>query len=87
MYWHKYYSPGSYTPGRGWSTPSAAVTMPSARSRGIRGGQAAEARYYDERRLHSGDLDCEDIGEEVWVGDDDPDGLDGDGDGYGCEGW
>lgn len=33
------------------------------------------------------DEDCEDIGEEVWVGDYDPDGLDADGDGWGCEGW
>ena len=28
-----------------------------------------------------------DVGEEVWVGDDDPDGLDADGDGWGCESW
>ena len=27
------------------------------------------------------------VGEEVWVGDDDPDGLDADGDGWGCEIW
>lgn len=33
------------------------------------------------------DEDCEDVGEEVWVGDYDPDGLDADGDGWGCEGW
>jgi hypothetical protein len=33
----------------------------------------------------SGDLDCVDIGREVYVGDDDPNGLDRDGDGYGCE--
>jgi hypothetical protein len=31
------------------------------------------------------DLDCEDIGEEVWVGDYDPNYLDADGDGLGCE--
>ena len=31
------------------------------------------------------DLDCEDIGEEVWVGDYDPNYLDADGDGWGCE--
>jgi hypothetical protein len=31
------------------------------------------------------DLDCEDVGEKVWVGDDDPNGLDRDGDGWGCE--
>lgn len=33
------------------------------------------------------DFDCEDIGGEVWVGDDDPNGLDRDGDGWACEGW
>jgi hypothetical protein len=33
------------------------------------------------------DQDCADVGEEVWVGDDDPDGLDADGDGWGCEVW
>lgn len=33
------------------------------------------------------DQDCVDVGEEVWVGDDDPDGLDADGDGWGCEAW
>ena len=31
------------------------------------------------------DQDCSDIGEEVWVGGYDPDGLDADGDGWGCE--
>jgi hypothetical protein len=33
------------------------------------------------------DQDCIDVGEEVWVGDYDPDGLDADGDGWGCEIW
>ena len=33
------------------------------------------------------DQDCADVGEEVWVGDYDPDGLDADGDGWGCEVW
>ena len=33
------------------------------------------------------DQDCVDVGERVWVGDDDPDGLDADGDGWGCEWW
>ena len=33
------------------------------------------------------DLDCVDIGYETWVGSDDPNGLDADGDGWGCEGW
>jgi hypothetical protein len=33
------------------------------------------------------DQDCADVGEEVWVGDYDPDGLDADGDGWGCETW
>jgi len=31
------------------------------------------------------DLDCSDIGYEVWVGGYDPHGLDRDGDGWGCE--
>ncbi len=31
------------------------------------------------------DQDCSDIGREVWVGGYDPDGLDRDGDGWGCE--
>lgn len=33
------------------------------------------------------DLDCYDIGYEHYVGYDDPNGLDGDGDGVACEGW
>lgn len=33
------------------------------------------------------DLDCEDVGREVIVSGSDPNGLDGDGDGVGCEGW
>lgn len=44
------------------------------------------APAYDNVHDH-GDLDCEDYGEEVWVGDYDPDSLDADGDGWGCEGW
>jgi hypothetical protein len=45
---------------------------------------------YPEEELDDGysdnyDLDCEDIGEEVWVGDYDPNYLDADGDGWGCE--
>jgi len=32
------------------------------------------------------DLDCDDIGREVYVGSNDPNRLDGDGDGRGCEG-
>lgn len=31
------------------------------------------------------DDDCIDVGEKVWVGSYDPDGLDRDGDGWGCE--
>ena len=46
--------------------------------------------YYEEEEPYSGyndsyDQDCADIGEEVWVGDDDTDNLDADGDGWGCE--
>ena len=33
------------------------------------------------------DLDCEDFGREVYITGSDPHGLDGDGDGIGCEGW
>jgi len=47
--------------------------------------------YYEEEPYDgyndSYDQDCSDVGEEVWVGDDDPDGLDADGDGWGCELW
>ncbi len=35
----------------------------------------------------SGDLDCVDVGHEVSIGGNDPNGLDADGDGIGCEGW
>lgn len=31
------------------------------------------------------DLDCDDVQHRVWVGDNDPHALDGDGDGWGCE--
>jgi hypothetical protein len=34
-----------------------------------------------------GDLDCADIGHSVVIRGADPNGLDGDGDGVGCEGW
>jgi hypothetical protein len=34
-----------------------------------------------------GEIDCEDVGEEVYIDDDDPYYLDGDNDGVGCEGW
>lgn len=37
--------------------------------------------------LGGGDLDCVDIGREVSVGAYDPNGLDRDNDGIGCEGW
>jgi hypothetical protein len=46
--------------------------------------------YYEEQEPYSGyndsyDQDCADIGRRVYVGSYDPDGLDRDGDGYGCE--
>lgn len=81
LFWHKYWSPGSYRV-RAWVIDSfgrrdeASCTFnwwaPS--SRGRSGGG-------------SGDLDCEDVGYEHWVGSDDPHNLDGDGDGWACEGW
>jgi|LakMenE01Jun11ns_1017448.scaffolds.fasta_scaffold9474359_3 hypothetical protein len=47
------------------------------------------ADYYEEEPYagygDSYDQDCSDIGYEVYVGSYDPDGLDADGDGYGCE--
>ena len=33
------------------------------------------------------DQDCAEVGKKVWVGDNDPDGLDADSDGWGCETW
>lgn len=36
-------------------------------------------------RSRGGDLDCTDVSGRVWVGNDDPNNLDGDGDGWGCE--
>jgi hypothetical protein len=87
VFWHRYTSPGSYRAvawvvdelGQRsdasctftWNWPVQTWT-PAPPSGGWDNG---------------GDLDCDDIGEEVWVGDDDPHGLDGDGDGWGCEGW
>ncbi len=55
-------------------------------------GPYEEPMDYPEEELYDGylddyDQDCADVGEEVWVGDDDPDGLDADGDGWGCESW
>jgi hypothetical protein len=51
---------------------------------------AYEDDYYEEEEPYAGyndsyDQDCSDIGYEVYVGSYDPDGLDRDGDGYGCE--
>ena len=34
---------------------------------------------------NGGDLDCADIGKMIYVGSNDPNHLDGDGDGWGCE--
>lgn len=36
-------------------------------------------------RIPGGDIDCWQVAGPVWVGDYDPNGLDGDGDGWGCE--
>lgn len=47
----------------------------------------SEPVYQRENPSWSGDIDCVDIGKEIWVGSDDPNGLDADGDGWGCEGW
>ena len=42
---------------------------------------------YDDYDYDSGDLDCADIGEEIEIDGDDPNGPDADEDGIGCEGW
>lgn len=86
VYWHKYTSPGSYT-----------ATAWVVDSNGLRGQASCVFRWDDVAPVPQGggggsdwgggDLDCEDIGYEIWVGDDDPNGLDGDGDGWGCESW
>lgn len=47
--------------------------------------QPDDSPYYQDDNMI--DLDCVDIGQEVWVGGDDPNYLDADGDGWGCEGW
>lgn len=46
-----------------------------------------DSDYFDSGYDDDVDQDCSDVGEEVWVGDEDPDGLDADGDGWGCEVW
>src|SRR5690349_16728111 len=44
-----------------------------------------EDPYSNSYNDESGDLDCADIGHSVEIGPDDPNGLDADGDGIGCE--
>jgi hypothetical protein len=48
---------------------------------GTRNGQRSASSDYDTGT----DLDCADIGHQVEIDDGDPDGLDADGDGIGCE--
>lgn len=85
VYWHKYTSPGVYT-----------ATAWVVDSNGLRGQASCIFRWDVPAPVpqggsggdwSGGDLDCDDIGYEIWVGDYDPNGLDGDGDGWGCEGW
>lgn len=84
LYWQKYYSPGTYL-ATAWVVDSF----------GRRGDATCTFVWYqrtsggrsDDDYTDSGDLDCDDIGEPVYVGDDDPNNLDGDGDGWGCEAW
>jgi hypothetical protein len=87
LYWHKYWSDGSFNV-RTWIVDeygrraADSCIFSWTRTRSVnRGG--SDDNYYDT----GGDLDCEDVGHEVYVGNDDPDNLDGDGDGWGCEGW
>ena len=85
VYWHKYTSSGSFT-----------ATAWVVDSDGLRGEASCIFRWDylapapqggGGPDWGGGDLDCEDIGYEIWVGDNDPHGLDGDGDGWGCESW
>jgi hypothetical protein len=86
VFWHRYRSPGAYH-ATAWVVDAI----------GRRATASCDWPWYPSSRHPTsppivsddeptyGDLDCEDIGEEVWVGDDDPNHLDGDGDGWGCE--
>ncbi len=87
VYWHKYQSPGSY-PVRAWVIDSAGRRTEAACTfTWLDGGWSNPVPDNGSPDYPSGDLDCEDIGHQVWVGNYDPNGLDGDGDGWGCDGW
>jgi len=58
--------------------PMPPMPMPQAPSDGSWDQQPSDESW---------DLDCEDIGEEVDIDGYDPNNLDADGDGVGCEGW
>ena len=78
-YWHRYQSPGTYQVNASVTDVNGLVAHASCvfQWNGNGGNQVSD----------SGDLDCEDIGEEVYIDDEDPNNLDADGDGIGCEGW
>jgi hypothetical protein len=91
VYWHDYRSPGSY-PVNTWLIDAfgrrvdASCTFTWLAAGGVDSWtDSANSNRYPE--YESGDLDCEDIGHEVEIDGYDPDGLDGDNDGVGCEGW
>lgn len=94
VYWHSYRTPGVYT-ARAWVVDSnglraeAKCVFSWSGGRAIvpSGGVGGDGGGGNSGGGGGGDLDCEDIGEEIWVGDYDPNGLDGDGDGWACEGW
>ena len=88
VYWHKYHSPGAYI-ARAWVVDSfgrRGEAMCTFYWFGVSNGGGSPS-YNDDDDYYSGDLDCEDIGHEVYIDDDDPNNLDADGDGIGCEGW
>jgi hypothetical protein len=87
VFWHEYQSPGSY-PVRAWVIDSAGRRADATcMFTWMDGGSPNPSPETGSPDLPSGDLDCEDIGHQVWVGNYDPNGLDGDGDGWGCDGW
>jgi hypothetical protein len=86
VFWHKYHSPGSYV-ARAWIIDSSGRRADASCTFTWIDGWSEPAPSPAYPDYGSGDLDCDDIGREVYVDGDDPNGLDRDNDGVGCEGW
>ena len=97
VYWHTYHQPGAYI-ARAWVIDSSGRRAESScqvswaastqRQQVVTANDDNYDRSYDDGSYDDGgDLDCVDIGEEVYIDGDDPNNLDADGDGIGCEGW